>query len=155
MTFVLYKASYDWKYCFLFFFFLKKKGAHNSIMYDCERITFVIFKDRRLTKMTMKTFYWKQYNTSRHSKLEAVYILLPLSIYFQEILSKRKEITFTETAKYICHQEKQFWQCNNYSLLHGFLSEILIALCNFFYPFKIFHTVWAGYRFHSELTYLL
>ena len=28
----------------------------NCIIYDCERIIFVIFKDRRLTKMTLKTF---------------------------------------------------------------------------------------------------
>ena len=54
--------------------------AHNSIIFDCERITFVIFKDRNLTKMTTKTFKRKKYNTSRYSKLETVYFLLPLSI---------------------------------------------------------------------------
>ena len=68
MTFVLYKASYDWKYCF-------SLRAHNSIIYDCERIIFVIFKDRRLTKMTMKTFKRKTYSTSRYSKLYTCYRL--------------------------------------------------------------------------------
>ena len=66
MTFVLYKASYDWKCCFYLM-------ARNSIIYDCEKITFVIFKDRRLTKMTMKTFKRKMYNTSRYSKLATAY----------------------------------------------------------------------------------
>ena len=46
MAFVLCKASYDWKCCFLI-------KAHNSIIYDCERNTFVIFKDRRLAKITI------------------------------------------------------------------------------------------------------
>ena len=53
---------------------------YNFIIDDCERITFVIFKDRRLTKMTMKTFKRKKYNTRRYSKLEPVYFLLPFSI---------------------------------------------------------------------------
>ena len=50
-------------------------------MYDYERITFVAFKDRRLTKNGHESILTKKEHMSRYSKLETVYFLLPLSIF--------------------------------------------------------------------------